>query len=100
MFIRGCLERHVRRRSRGSLHHHTDITARKLWNTLFTVMGRDRGRSPAPSGLLADSFLKFFNDKVGDVRSSTAGAAGPDYSIFHGQGLDEFQQLSASKLSC
>ena len=61
-------------------------------------MGRDRGRSPAPSGLSADSFLTFFNDKVGDVRSSTAGAAGPDYSIFHGQGLDEFQQLSPSEV--
>ena len=72
--------------------------ARKLWNTLSTAMGRNRSRSPAPSGLSAGSFSKFFNEKVDDVRSSTAGAAGPDYSIFHGQGFDEFQQLSASEV--
>ena len=32
------------------------------------------------------------------MRSSTAGAAGPVYSIFHGQGFDEFQQGSASEV--
>ena len=49
--------------------------ARKLWNTLSAAMGRNRARSPVQSDLSADAFSKFFNDKVGDVRSSTAGAA-------------------------
>ena len=47
-------------------------------------------------GLTADSFAKFFCDKVGDVRSSTAGAADPEYATFHGHPLDEFAQLSIS----
>ena len=59
-------------------------------------MGRNRGRSPVQSDLSADAFSKFFNDQVGDVRSSTAGAASPEYSAFHSRGLDEFSQLSVA----
>ena len=48
------------------------------------------------SGLTADSFAKFFCDKVSDVRSLTAGAADPEYATFHGHPLDKFAQLSIS----
>ena len=70
--------------------------ARKLWNSLSSVMGRNRCSSTTSSGLTADSFAKFFCDKVGDVRSSTAGGADPEYATFHGHPLDEFAQLSIS----
>ena len=53
--------------------------ARKLWNTLSAAMGRNRGRSPVQTDLSVDAFSKFFNDQVGDVRSSTVGAASPEY---------------------
>ena len=39
-------------------------SARKLWNSLSSVMGRNRRSSATPSGLTADSFAKFFFDKV------------------------------------
>ena len=70
--------------------------ARKLWNSLSSVMGRNRQSSTISSGLTANSFAKFFRDKVCDVRSSTAGAADPEYTVFHGHPLDEFAQLSIS----
>ena len=70
--------------------------ARKLWNSLSSVMGRNRCSSTTSSGLTADSFAKFFCDKVSDVRSSTAGAADPEYAAFHGHPLDEFDLLSIS----
>ena len=54
--------------------------ARKLWNSLSSVMGRNRQSSTISSGLTADSFANFFRDKVSDVRSSTAGAADPEYT--------------------
>ena len=69
--------------------------ARKLWNTLSSVMGRNRG-SPIQPGLTADAFSKFFSDKVDDVRSSTAGSAEPEFTVFLGHPLDEFIQLSIS----
>ena len=69
--------------------------ARKLWNSLSSVMGRNRG-SPVQPGLTADAFSKFFSDKVDDVRSSTAGSTEPEYTVFHGHPLDEFIQLSIS----
>ena len=40
----------------------------------------------------------FTTTMVGDVRSSTAGAASPEYSAFHGRGLDEFSQLSVANV--
>ena len=55
--------------------------ARKLWNSLSSVMGRNRG-SPVQPGLTADAFSKFFSDKVDDVRSSTAGSAEPEFTVF------------------
>ena len=70
--------------------------ARKLWNSLSSVMGRNRCSSTTSSGLTADLFAKFFCDKVSDVRSSTAGAADPEYAAFQGHPLDEFAQLSIS----
>ena len=63
---------------------------------MSSVMGRNRRSSTTPSGLTADSFAKFFCDKVNDVRSSTAGAADPEYAAFHDHPLDEFTQLSIS----
>ena len=71
--------------------------ARKLWNSLSSVMSRNRCSSTTLSGLTADSFAQFFCDKVSDVRSSTAaGAADLEYADFHGHRLDEFAQLSIS----
>ena len=64
-----------------------------LWNSLSSVMDRNRGSSVQP-GLTA--FSKFFSDKVDDVRSSTAGSAEPEYTVFHGHPLGEFIQLSIS----
>ena len=58
-------------------------------------MGRKRG-SQAQSGLTADSFSKFFIDKVNDVRASTAGSADPDFTAFHGHPMDEFIPLSVA----
>ena len=58
-------------------------------------MGRKRG-SRAHSGLTADSFSKFFSDKVNDVRASTAGSADPEFTAFHGHPLDEFIPLSVA----
>ena len=69
--------------------------ARKLWNSLSSVMGRNRSSSVQP-GLTADAFLKFFSDKVDDVRSSTAGSAEPEYTVLHGHPFGELIQLSIS----
>ena len=71
-------------------------TARKLWNSLSSVMGRNQCSSTTSSGLTADSFTKFICDKVNDVQFSTAGAADPEYAAFQGYPLDEFAQLSIS----
>ena len=60
-----------------------------------SVTGRNRGSS-VQLGLTADAFSKFFSDKVDDVRSSTAGSAEPEYTVFHGHPLGEFIHLSIS----
>ena len=52
----------------------------------------------AQSDLTADSFSKFFSDKVNDVRASTAGSADPEFTAFHGHPLDEFIPLSVSNV--
>ena len=67
--------------------------ARKLWNTLSSVMGKKR-KSTIQDGLDAESFLRCFEDKINDVRASTAGAADPDYSSFHGKPLTEFSPVT------
>ena len=59
-------------------------------------MGRNRQSSTISSGLTADLFAKFLCDKVSDARSTTAGAADPEYTAFQGHPLDEFAQLSIS----
>ena len=67
--------------------------ARKLWNTLSTVMGKKQ-KSIIQDGLDAESFLRCFEDKINDVRATTAGAADPDYSSFHGKPLTEFSAIT------
>ena len=67
--------------------------ARKLWNTLSTVMGKKQ-KSIVQDGLDAESFLRCFEDKINDVRATTAGAADPDYSPFHGKPLTEFSAIT------
>ena len=68
--------------------------ARKLWNTLSAVMGRNRGCSRF--NLISQLVLSRGSSTIRLVtfRSSTAGAASPDYSAFHDRGMDEFSQLS------
>ena len=67
--------------------------ARKLWNTLSTMMGSKR-RSPVQPDLSADIFLRAFCDKVDDVRSATAGSGDPRFSDFEGIHLSQFSIIS------
>ena len=61
------------------------------------MISRNRCSSTTSSGLTADSFAKFFCDKVSDVRSlTTAGAVDPECADFHGHPLDKFDQFSIS----
>ena len=67
--------------------------ARKLWNTMSTMMGSKR-RSPVQPDLSADIFLRAFCDKVDDVRSATAGSGDPRFSDFKGIHLLQFSIIS------
>ena len=66
--------------------------AKKLWNSLSSLMGRKR-RTAVQDGLSADEFLKCFADKVKDVRSTTSGSAPPNFSKFEGVPLTQFVAL-------
>ena len=67
--------------------------ARKLWNTLSLVMGKEK-TSPVQNGIDADVFLKCFNDKISDIRSATSGSGTPSFSTFTGsQKLNSFPVL-------
>jgi hypothetical protein len=67
--------------------------ARKLWNTLSSIMGNKK-RSPIIDSLNADTFLQTFEAKVKDVRASTAGSAPTEYSNFVGSRLNQLAEIS------
>ena len=67
--------------------------ARKLWNNLSSLMGNKK-RSPILGALMADSFKKFFEEKISKVRSSTSNTCPPVYREFDGQKLDAFINIT------
>jgi len=48
---------------------------RRLWRSFDELLGRDR--APSNSSTDADSFHRYFDEKVADVRAATAGADAP-----------------------
>ena len=56
-------------------------------------MGKKR-KSIIQDGLDVESFLRCFEDKINDVRATTAGAEHPDYSPFHGKPLTKFSAIT------
>ena len=73
--------------------------ARKLWNTLSSVMGKKK-TSPVQDGINADVFLKCFSDKIADIRSATSGSGTPSFSPFTGtQKLNSFPVLSVGDVT-
>ena len=73
--------------------------ARKLWNTLSSIMG-DKKRSPIIDSLHADTFLQAFVAKVIDVRASTAGSDPTEYSKFVGSRLNQLSEISLEDTVC
>ena len=69
--------------------------ARKLWNTLSSVMGKKK-RSIIQENLTAELFLNGFSDKVSGVRSSTSGSPAPEFSNFVGNPLSQFSTVDQS----
>ena len=67
--------------------------ARKLWNTLSSIMKKKK-TSPVQDGIDADVFLKCFKDKISDIRSASSGSGTPSFSPFTGsQKLNSFPVL-------
>ena len=71
--------------------------ARKLWNTLSSVMGKKQ-QSVVQTEFSAQEFLRSFAAKVSDVRSSTSGSAPPDFSEYAGIPLEEFAEISVEEV--
>jgi len=69
--------------------------ARKMWNTLSSVMGKKK-RSVIQENLTAELFLNGFSDKVSGVRSSTSGSPAPEFSNFVGNPLSQFSTVDQS----
>ena len=73
--------------------------SKKLWSTLDAVLCKDRSRSRLPTdGLSANDFLNAFSSKVEAVRSSTASAPAPTYTVGSSCSsvLDAFDAIDAS----
>jgi len=73
--------------------------SKKLWSTLDAVLCKDRSRSRLPTdGLSANDFLNAFSSKVEAVRSSTASASAPTYTVGTSCSsvLDAFDGIDAS----
>ena len=68
-------------------------SALKLWNSLSGVMGSKK-LSPIVDQLDADTFLRTFEDKVKDVRTSTAGSDPTGYSGFDGNRMESFSEIN------
>ena len=67
--------------------------AKKLWNELSSV--REKNRSPTfQDSLTAEQFLKSFENKVADVRSSTLESDPPEFYNFTGECLSNSTTLS------
>ena len=57
---------------------------RKLWRTLFNVLGSERKRTSDPSSnLSAEGFSEAFAEKVEGIRAQTASAPNPDFTGCH-----------------
>ena len=69
--------------------------ARKLWNTLSSVMGKKKG-SIVQENFTPELFLNSFMDKVSGVRSSTVGSPAPEFSNFVGSPLNKFSTIDQS----
>ena len=70
--------------------------ARKLWNTLSSVMGKKK-RSIVQENFTPELFLNSFMDKVSRVRSSTVGSPAPEFfSNFVGSPLNQFSTIDQS----
>jgi len=84
-WITAVRDKHVMFRQKESQYWEATILAsagnpRKLWNSVSTLLGKPVTPSTVPSTFSAADFLKFLEDKVGDVRSATANAPPPEYS--------------------
>ena len=93
--LRACQEFY---RKTQDLYWQTRITesagnAKKLWNELSAVRGKNRSPTFQDS-LTAEQFLKSFEKKVADVRSSTLGSEPPEFSNFSGECFSKFAALS------
>ena len=53
---------------------------KKLWNSVSTILGRKSSQSNVAPPFTASDFHSFLDQKVNDVRTSTAGAPPPDYT--------------------
>ena len=69
--------------------------ARKLWNTLSSVMGKKKG-SIVQENFTPELFLNSIMDKVSGVRSSTVGSPAPEFSNFVGSPLNQFSTIDQS----
>ena len=71
--------------------------SRKLWKSMSKLLGRDKNIScHQQSTLTADSFAKFFDEKIRAVRASTEGAPLLMSSTRASTKLTGFQECSAS----
>ena len=67
--------------------------ARRLWNSLSSLMGKGRNSS-IQNDLSSQDFMSGFSKKVSDVRASTQGSPPPNFSEFKGVPITKYHTFS------
>lgn len=93
-YVTACREKHVAFERKKKQYWSERINAdgktpTRLWRSLTTLLQRDKRTADdiAPSCNDADSFLRFFDEKVKAVRATTAGRQPPTATSVHDESL-------------
>jgi len=71
-----------------------DGRSTKLWQTLSSLLGRDKSSGQCSTFLTADGFAKYFSRQVADIRAATDGIPPPNTCVSATAMMEVFQSVT------